>query len=481
MFKISKNANPNYLAKIIKISNVRKHPNADRLEIITVDGCNIIAAKKSYTVGDIVVFCPTEVALNKEFLAANNQFEEKELNKDKDVKGYFNHHGRVRAINLRGEPSRGFIVPLKWLENWLDCILPHTVDELNELINVEFDTFNGVVFCKKYIPIYAKSRNEYAKGNKRNNRLKRFDRLVEGQFKFHYDSLQFANHLDKIEPNDIISITRKMHGTSFVCAKVLVNRKLNLFEKLLKKIGVKIEDKEYDTIISSRTVIKNRYINQNQQSFYDVDVWSDAAKIISPLLSNGETVYAEIVGYLPNSRKMIHKNYNYDCNEGEYDIYVYRVTKTNNQGEVFELSANDVQLWCASKGLKAVHQYYYGRANMMYPNIDNHLHKNDTVEDWRQDFFDRLKEDKEFNMEGIASDCLNDVPEEGIVIRNDSKWNCNAMKLKCENFYIYESKVLDEGEVDIETSEGEGSEVENTHIQEELKDSKSECKYHCSP
>jgi len=245
-----------------------------------------------------------------------------------------------------------------------------------------------------------------------------------------------------------------IHNTSGVFAKVLVNRKLNWFEKMLKKFGVKIEDKEYDTIFSSRTVIKNRYINQNQQSFYDVDVWSEAAKIISPLLSNGETVYAEIVGYLPNSQKMIQKNYNYGCKEGEFDIYVYRVTKTNNVGEVFELSANDVQLWCKSKGLKAVQQYYYGKAEIFNSVA---VPDNDTfLELWRQQFFNKLKTHQYFNMEGIAPDCLNDVPEEGIVIRNDSKWNCNAMKVKCEKFYQYESKVLDEGEVDIETSEGEG-------------------------
>ena len=40
--EISKNANPNYLAKVIKVSNIRKHHNADRLQIITIDGNNVI-------------------------------------------------------------------------------------------------------------------------------------------------------------------------------------------------------------------------------------------------------------------------------------------------------------------------------------------------------------------------------------------------------------------------------------------------------
>ena len=40
--EIGKNSNPNYLAKVVKIDNIRKHDNADRLQITTIDFQNVI-------------------------------------------------------------------------------------------------------------------------------------------------------------------------------------------------------------------------------------------------------------------------------------------------------------------------------------------------------------------------------------------------------------------------------------------------------
>ncbi len=37
----SKNANLNYLSKIVKIESFKPHPNADRLKLAIVDGCVI--------------------------------------------------------------------------------------------------------------------------------------------------------------------------------------------------------------------------------------------------------------------------------------------------------------------------------------------------------------------------------------------------------------------------------------------------------
>ena len=41
IFSTSKDADVNYLAKIITINNLSKHPNADKLQCTTIDG-NII-------------------------------------------------------------------------------------------------------------------------------------------------------------------------------------------------------------------------------------------------------------------------------------------------------------------------------------------------------------------------------------------------------------------------------------------------------
>lgn len=38
----SKAHNPNYLAKIVRLENIRKHSNADKLNVVTIDFQNVI-------------------------------------------------------------------------------------------------------------------------------------------------------------------------------------------------------------------------------------------------------------------------------------------------------------------------------------------------------------------------------------------------------------------------------------------------------
>jgi hypothetical protein len=454
LFIRSKIANENYLSTIIKIDNVRPHPNpkVHSLDIVTYQGGDVIVGRGSVKIGDIMVYCAVESALNKDFLSKNNQFEDKELNVDKKQKGYFNKKGRCRAINLQEHPSRGFLFSPEWLKVWQPTIKENNWEDY---IGIEFDTVNDVLFSKKYVVEVSKPKNSTSgnKKNKRDDKLKRFDKLIENQFKFHYDTDLLVKNLSKIQPDDIISISSKFHGTSSIFSNVLIKRELNIFEKFLKRWGVKIETKEYGDIISSRGVVKNRYINKNVGTgFYSVDVWTEASKKVLPLLAKGETVYAEIVGFQPGRTKYIQEDHDYKCNEGEFEIYVYRVTLTNPDGVVYELSASQVQQWCNEKGLNPVKQLYYGKAKDLYDDLDTECH-------WHENFFERLKNDKEnFYMELDSPDCNNPVPHEGIVIRNDSNNNMKALKLKTERHYLLSTKQMDKGIVDIEDVESMGEE-----------------------
>ena len=48
MISISKNCDPNYLACVVECPTPKKHPNADKLEILTIFGGDIIVAKDQY-------------------------------------------------------------------------------------------------------------------------------------------------------------------------------------------------------------------------------------------------------------------------------------------------------------------------------------------------------------------------------------------------------------------------------------------------
>ncbi len=47
LFTKSERANENYLSRVIQVDNVRPHSKADRLDIITIDGGNLIVGKGS--------------------------------------------------------------------------------------------------------------------------------------------------------------------------------------------------------------------------------------------------------------------------------------------------------------------------------------------------------------------------------------------------------------------------------------------------
>lgn len=442
MLRKSKQFNENYASQIIEIKQIIPHSNADKLEMIVHQGNNIIIAKNSLKIGDIVIFCAVGSQLNPEFLKANNQFEDKSLNSDNTIKGFFNKQGRVRAISLRGEVSKGFIFPISWLKIWQPNI---EIEDILKNINSEFDTVNNIWFSKKYFIQDVKQKGSNPTSNKRNKDLPKFDKLVENQFNFHYDTALFAKHLDLINPNSLISITSKFHGTSAIFANILINRELNWFEKCLKRFGIKVKDKEYDLIISSRGVIKNRYINNYGLSYYQEDVWTHAGNSIRHLIPKGHTIYAEIVGYLPGTNTFIQKNHDYKCQEGKYEIYIYRVTITNEDGNVHELSAKDVQIWCHQRGLNPVKELYYGYAKDLYPNIYYKKKSKEQLDRFSELLLQEIKNDKDrFYMECNSPDCWNHVPHEGIVIRNDSDTNIKALKVKTDAHYLMETKQQDE-------------------------------------
>ena len=107
---VSSDGNQNYLAKIVKISNIRKHEHADKLQVVTIDGANIIVGMDQ-KIGDMMIYFPTESAINPDFLKRNNLYENTDMNEDNTKKGYIGKNGRVRAIRLRNLVSRAVLIP----------------------------------------------------------------------------------------------------------------------------------------------------------------------------------------------------------------------------------------------------------------------------------------------------------------------------------------------------------------------------------
>lgn len=278
------------------------------------------------------------------------------------------------------------------------------------------------------------------KSIKKINVLDRYDLTINSTHNF------FANNI-------------LIHNTSGISSKILCKKKLNSFEKLLKKFGINIIDSEYDYIYSSRKVIKNPNLNPNAKHYYKDDIWGIADAELRPFLQNGITFYYEIVGYLPDGG-MIQKSFDYGYIqpkhdryiEGEnYGIYIYRITYTNNEGKVFEFSAKQVQDFCKEKGLKAVPELYYGYAInftgvMPLKQDQNNLYQY-SIEDWKNHFLTALK--SQYNEKNCFM-CKNKVPEEGCVVRIEGT-DLEVYKCKSTAFLEFETKQLDKGEIDLES------------------------------
>lgn len=450
----SKNANVNYLAKIVKIDNFHKHsdPEVTKLKCCCIDGFNIITGIDSEP--GLYVYFPTACCINPKFLSYANLYRHGELNVDQTKTGMFDDNGRVKAIRLRGELSEGFIIPIVVLENWVMSTVnvELKVEEGTEFDSIEHD---GKTFWvnKKYIPKNTRTPGAPGSGNSgKGKQPKGLDKIIENQFRFHYDTVLIKKCPHVLHPSDLISITSKVHGTSGISTYVLCKQELNWKQKIARWLTGEEFDK-YDYLYSSRSVIKNQYYNKSVQGgFYGVDVWKYADDIVRPCLSKGMTAYYEIIGFLPNGG-YIQKNYDYGClppvgDEAytygkHFKVQIYRVTITDVSGKVHEFSAREVQLWAQMVGLVPVEQYYYGYAKDLYPDLDPSEH-------WNENFLSKLANDKNFYMECNSPTCDNKVPHEGIVIKIENM-KSEAFKLKCFKFLDGEGKALDKGEVDIES------------------------------
>lgn len=503
MFTKSENIKLEYCAQIVRIGELFPIEGSDFLVKTNIGGAyQVVVGKNEVKTGDIMVYCKLETAINNKFLSINNQFDfgERHLNENYDevqklidegkedeakkMVGYFNKHGRVRIVKLRGCASEGCLFPIGSLAKWNPNVLNYNFENCfkpNEdgvVVPFEFDTIDGVLFVEAYVPPLQQPRNSDGltrKERKRGKKIVKLDRMVEGQFAFHYDTNQLKDNLWRFNPDTVVDISLKLHGTSFICGNVLTKRYLddNFIKKSVREIRnfirrtmSSIDHKrrevllpdfvvEYGEVTSSRGVIKNQYINKNVgKGFFKVDIWSEYGKIVYPLLSEGMTLYGEIVGYVTGTTSMIQKGYDYGCKPGENILMPYRITETDAEGNRKEWNVLDVYNWTVDVLFKhpelrdkimPISILYHGRLGNLYPELDQSEH-------WNQELLNRLETDKEIFGMGLNEPmCKTKVPREGVVIRIENDTKAEAFKLKTLAFKMREAKQVDSGEVDMET------------------------------
>ena len=369
-----------YNAYITTLTNMRKHPNADRLLLADVFG-NTVCVSTDYAEGEIGVYFPTDGQLSVEFAEQNNLLRKKDENGN-NIGGYMDPDKRnVTAIRLRGEKSDGLFLPLS-------C-LAYTGIDLDTL-TVGY-VINGVVnghdICTKYIPKTDIHSFQGSTGNKTRKKKAPTAPL----FAEHADTEQLAYNLSAFKAGDEIEITLKMHGTSQRTGylPVLQGYKRSLWDRICRRDGTPIY--AYGYVSGTRRVVLDSY----DGGFYGDNAFREThSKTFEGKLMKGETVYYEVVGFTntgapimtsASNAKLQDKEFikqygketvfSYGCypiadeilyekeEDGFYsfkkpkpqsDIYVYRMTMTNGDGFVVEYTPDFMRYRCEQMGVKTV-------------------------------------------------------------------------------------------------------------------------------
>ena len=371
-----------YTGFITTLKNVHKHPNADRLQIGECFGNSVIVSM-DYKEGQLGVYFPTDGQLSEEFCKANDLVRRKDENGNA-CGGYLDPEKRnIKALKLRGEKSDGLFLPIT-------CLAEFTkVSDLKD--GDAISVLNGIEICKKYIP----RRNHRSGGY--HGKAHKAKANFAPTFYEHVDTAQLAYNLNAFKAGDTVELTLKMHGTSGRTGYLpLAKYKKSWLDKLLKRPGK--EYKEYGYVTGTRRVVLD---DRHDGGFYDDNTFRHAmAKKFEGKLRKGEVVYYEIVGFVnentsimasvKNSKikdKEFSKQYgeetvfSYGCDPNgdfeplygftldEYDVmhedisdvllprcevYVYRMTMVNDDGDVFEYSPDQVRLRCEQMGVKTV-------------------------------------------------------------------------------------------------------------------------------
>ena len=384
-----------YSGYITRLKNVHKHPNADRLLLAECFGNQVIVST-DYTEGQLGVYFPSDGQLCQEYCEVNNLLRKKDENGN-NIGGYMDEKRRVTAVKLRGEKSDGLFMPLTSLANFT------TVSDLKEGDTIT--VLNGVEICKKYIP--PRKSDSWHGGAPKKAKANFAPTFYE-----HIDTEQLAYHLNDFRAGDVVDLTLKLHGTSartgylplvvgykdsFGC--MAGNAIRNISAHLRKRPAPNPYHDgdaiyEYGYVTGTRRVVLD---DKHDGGFYtDNQFRHEMAKKFEGKLHKGETVYYEIVGFVNESTPIMSScdnkkikdkefikqygdttvfSYGCDPNGGweeehycsapdvlDFDkiiapkckVYVYRMTMSNDEGDVVEMSPSQMRLRCEQMGVKCV-------------------------------------------------------------------------------------------------------------------------------
>lgn len=370
--------NQNSVCFIAKVNEIKSIEGADNIELAVVGGWNAITKKGEYKEGDLTIIATTDAVIPEQ------------LSESMGVTNYLRKGNRVRTVKLRGVYSECLIIPTKYLSGNL------TMGDYDFIIDGR-DCMEILKITKFEPPVKMVQLASGKKVRYQDN----------PNFHVYYKFPNLKNVPDMFTNDDMVEITRKIHGTNARYG-IVRKTKLSFFDKVKKFFRLADKWIDYEFVVGSHNVEKG----SDSNGFYDTNVWYEIEKkydIKTKLwnyvksgveIGDGITLYGEIYG------AGIQKNYDYGLKEIEFAGFDIKENgEYLNTYDTWRVITNELKL-------SYVDILYFG--------------------DWSQEVQDSFVFNN--NIEGTK------VPHEGIVIKYHTGERQKVAKVINPDYLIYGEK-----------------------------------------
>jgi RNA ligase (TIGR02306 family) len=286
--------NVNSCCYVAKIDEIKEIPGADNIEQAIIGGWSCIVKKGSHSVDELVICTTTDAVIPED------------LSDTLGVTNYLRKGGRVRTVKLRGVYSECLIIPNKFL---------HGKTTMGDWDLKEGSDCMHIFGIVKYEPPVKQI--QLASGRK----VRYQD---NPNFHVYYKFPNLKNVPGMFTENDVVEITRKLHGTNARYG-IVKKTKISFLDKVKKFFRLADKWIDYEFVVGSHNVEKG----SDSQGFYDTNVWYEVekkyeikkklwayVKMWDPeYIGDGVILYGEIFG------AGIQKGYDYGLKDIEFAAF----------------------------------------------------------------------------------------------------------------------------------------------------------------
>lgn len=367
-----------YTGIVCRLTDVRPHSNADRLQIANALGYQIIVGLEAKD-GDLGVVFGEGGKLSHDMLYNNKLYRKVPVTGEKQG-GYFAENGRIKSVKLRQENSEAFFTSLSALD-WTGGHSLKEGDEVREL--------NGHKICEKYYtPATLRAMKRAEKKYKKPRWLPSFLVPLHKKymvnkvsydpcptFKKHTSTTKLRQYVHMIPDNLQVKYLLKLHGTSGRTGYMPYDSR-GFFAKLLRRrvpfhyvtgtrnvtknpigYGTSTDDGYYvgtDFRQKIHNKIKEAGLNKNEILYYEVVGFQNET---TPIMPDHKLKWEDFkgAGFSKEEFQEMHDKYNgtftyhYGQEPGTAAFYVYRIVQDGK-----DLSDRALRERCSELGFEPV-------------------------------------------------------------------------------------------------------------------------------